>query len=100
MNMKKITYTTKLHVHRLELLLNKPNLCTICPAGYINKDVRSYNLTDYMHARYTKNPCEVCTNFLGYDKETVGICPCICFGADIIPHTLKAIKAYRKEASK
>lgn len=103
--MRKITYTTKLHVHRLELMLNKPDICKRCPAIDVNSiDI---NISGIVHT-YKNNPCIVCRGFLGYTipkYETkrllanYGYCPCIHLGQKAIPLTLKAIQKYRKETT-
>ena len=71
MTRKKPTYTTKVHARRLLQMLNRPNICSLCPArkGFVNGR-REYKLD----ADYTSTICPICQAFVGV--QNVSICPC------------------------
>lgn len=93
--MRKITYTTKLHVHRLELMLNRPDICEHCPA--VPKTLRRAFIS-YLIS-YKNPPCPICTKFVGYEFTDTVSCPCHQLKDKAIPLTLKAIQKYRKETT-
>ena len=113
---KRIRYTEKLHAHRLELMLNREDVCDRCPAIPANALCGHFMMSEYWKATYTEIPCRVCrlfvitrtsreerdisliNEFVETWEEIVGEIPCPCsFLRDPIKSSLKAIAQYRKE---
>jgi hypothetical protein len=91
---RKIIYTKKLHAYRLTLMLNRPGVCSTCPAVPLKYKQSGY----YVNDGY-KNPEEVhsiCAEFVGINPNNViSRCPCHVLGPDeAIRRTIEALKTY------
>lgn len=89
-----ITYTTKLHVYRLKLMLKRKHLEHHCPA------TKNFNVKNEIKIHWANNPCFVCLEFLDLIYEDMYgnlkfECPCCVFGPQIARRkSIRAILRY------
>jgi hypothetical protein len=95
--MRKPTYTTKLHAHRLTIMMGKGEPCGHCPAS------RGFEVDQEPGEMWSTqiNPCQVCRDFLitPNNPRWHSKCPCHSLGEeDAIKLTNKALNRYYKGA--
>ena len=86
----KPTYTTKLHAHRLSLMMLRDEPCGCCPAA------PEFYFERRSMAQLWKNcPCFICRDFV--DIKDSAKCPCTSLGEKkAITRTHKKLKEYYK----
>lgn len=83
-------YTVRRHIRRLKYILNKDNICELCPANIL------FNPEDYKGTPWMNNPCKVCLTFVGLKYKHFRCCPCFQLGMkEAVRITLKAIEKFR-----
>jgi hypothetical protein len=61
---KTIRYTERFHAHRLELMLNRNDICKRCPAIPAKQLSENFDMDGYFFQTYTERPCKVCKLFV------------------------------------
>ena len=91
----KSTYTKKVHIHRLRLMLKRDDPCGCCPAA------KMFNAEGYPNILWKDYPniCNVCRSFIGLhpvtkcDMYSIKKCPCNALGPEeALKQTILALK--------
>jgi hypothetical protein len=96
---KKPTYTTKLHAHRLTIMMGRRSPCGCCPAA---KEFNPLTQPSEMWSE-NLNPCFICQRFVSKPNDLrlwTDKCPCIALGEKkALKRTNEALNLYYKKES-